>query len=434
MNTCLCLLALLLAGCVIGAMATGTKAFFARLRATGRLNMFLTAAAVAAMVAYGGSKPPSPQPPGPGPSPVPPPGPVTVKHRLYTGVTGAAPALASEYNGYLFVADGVPAGTIQVKVGRPNARTGLASVRATVQLAGERKLTLKGAQSGKALLSSDGPTSVELVGKNAEKCTVELGMYALGGSYGEYGIDGARNLFTSKDKAEKSAAEDELAKKWTGAMSSAWDGGALSASVARRGRAKVSGFLADGTRVSANGTLLVGDKWCCVPVVPRKAVVSCAFWVDRQAGADVAVEGLGDSAVAGRPGELAKGAVFEADADSAIWSAFPGSVLKEYLPSGVDVVQDGARWTVAKPGKVVYERGTTTVDVSKLGDNPAGVRLTFRQKDGTFRGSFKVYSDNGSGRLKATTVSVTGVVVDGEGFGTAFVRKYGAAGICIAVP
>ncbi|MBQ5531562.1 MAG: InlB B-repeat-containing protein, partial [Kiritimatiellae bacterium] len=64
---------------------------------------------------------------------------------------GAAPGLASVYDGYLYNKEnGALAGTIQIKVGKPNKNTGLASVKATLQLTGQKKLTLKAVEKGKA--------------------------------------------------------------------------------------------------------------------------------------------------------------------------------------------------------------------------------------------------------------------------------------------
>jgi hypothetical protein len=71
--------------------------------------------------------------------------------RLYDDVVGAAPTeAATEYNGYLVDAAGALKGTIQVKVGKPNKKTGLAAVKATVVPVVGRKISLKGAEKGTA--------------------------------------------------------------------------------------------------------------------------------------------------------------------------------------------------------------------------------------------------------------------------------------------
>ena len=48
----------------------------------------------------------------------------------------------------------------------------------------------------------------------------------------------------------------------------------------------------------------------------------------------------------------------------------------------------------------------------------------YKAEDGTFSGAFKVCVDNGQ-RVKAVTVKVCGVVLDGKGYGSAYVKKVG---------
>ena len=70
------------------------------------------------------------------------------------------------------------------------------------------------------------------------------------------------------------------------------------------------------------------------------------------------------------------------------------------------------------------------VDEAKLGENPSGLKLTYKKADGSFKGSFKVYADV-KGKLKATTVSVSGIVLNGVGYGTATVKGKGAVEVTI---
>ena len=89
-------------------------------------------------------------------------------------------------------------------------------------------------------------------------------------------------------------------------------------------------------------------------------------------------------------------------------------------------VGGGAKWTLPKAGKVAYLRGTTDVDEAKLLENPSALKLTYTAKTGAFKGSFKAYADVG-GKPKGTTVKVTGVLVNGVGYGTATVKGDSAA-------
>ncbi len=330
------------------------------------------------------------------------------------GVEGAVPAAAaSVYDGCLYDRVGAVAGTIQVKVGKPNARTRLSAVKATVIDRDGRKKNLRAAGNGTTLLSVDGPTTVLCGGI----CVVTLGAQGMCGRYGNYTIDGARNVFVSKDSGDKAVASATLGK-WSGAMNVAWPGvqgwNALSMTIAAKGKAKVAGTLANGTKVSATSQLVVGEDWGCVPVVCAKKNERIAFnvWfpVNGQDVRSPNVVGLAN-AVAGRPGTLKAGAKFQ------LGATMGDAVYEAYLPDGVPV-GGGAKWTLPKAGKVVYRRGTTEVDATKLGENPSALRLTYKTRDGSFKGSFKAYADVNA-KPKATTVKVAGVLVNGIGYGTA---------------
>ena len=341
-----------------------------------------------------------------------------VNYFLYDSVAGAVSGTAAAtYDGYLCDANGNVKGTIQVKVGKPNKKTGLAAVKATVIGQDGKKKTLKAAEKGKALIAADGPTTVSLAGGDA--CEVILGAKGMSGTYGSYAIDGALNVFTSKDAADKTVATAVLGK-WQGAVNVAWQGAqgwnGISVSIAAKGKAKVSGTLANGTKVSAKGQLIVGEEWCCVPVVvSKKARFAFNVWLPKAAtsAALPAVVGLSD-AIVGKPGTLKGGATFRLDA------VLGDAKYETYLPDGL-AVGGGAKWTLPKAGKVQLAKDGT-VDAAKLGENPSALKLTYKAKDGSFKGSFKAYADVG-GKPKGTTVKVTGVLVNGVGYGSATLNK-----------
>ena len=344
---------------------------------------------------------------------------------LYDPVVGAVSGTAaSTYDGYLRDASGNVKGTIQVKVGKPNAKTGLAAVKATVVGLDGKKKSLKAAAKGKVAIAANGPTTVSLAG--GEACEMILGTKGLSGTYGNYTIDGALNVFTSKDAADKAVASAVLGK-WQGAVNVAWrlagDGSpyqTLSVTIVAKGKAKVTGTLADGTKVSAKGQLIVGEEWCCVPVVvPKKAQLAFNVWLPRNGAAagtaaphtaDPVVVGLGADVKVGKPGTLKGGATFR------LGAAMGDAKYDAYLPDGL-AVTGGAKWTLPKAGKVQLAKDGT-VDASKLGENPSALKLTYKAKDGSFKGSFKAYADVG-GKPKGTTVKVMGVLVNGVGYGMA---------------
>lgn len=357
-------------------------------------------------------------------------GDLEVFYYLYEDAVGTVPtAAASTYDGYLYK-DNEFVGTIQVKVGKPNKKTHLSSVKATVAGLDGKKKKLKAAEKGKAPIAMDGPTRISFTGGDA--CEVTLGLYGMVGKYGNYDIDGARNLFMSRDAADKSVAAAVL-NAWKGAVNAAWEGAhgwnGISVAIANKGKAKVSVTLADGTKASANGQLIVGERWCCVPaLVIKKAQLPFLLWLPRdgQDAGSLGVVGI-DGAVVGKPGSLKAGAEFHIDA--AAFDAMWGRHAMPYLPDGV-AVESGTRWALPKAGKVAYVRGTTDVDPAKLLDNPSALKLTYRAKDGTFKGTFKVYEEV-NGKPKATTVNVTGVLVDGMGYGSATIRKVGGLPVTV---
>ena len=127
---------------------------------------------------------------------------------------------------------------------------------------------------------------------------------------------------------------------------------------------------------------------------------------------------------------LNDGATFVLDVEG-LCELLGDDTYAEYLPDGLSVAQSGAKWVVeggAKAGKVVVNKKTGEIDESKLGANPSALKLSFKAKTGAFSGSFRAYT-NVKGKPKATTVSVTGLVVDGVGYGVATVKKLGSASV-----
>ena len=136
------------------------------------------------------------------------------------------------------------------------------------------------------------------------------------------------------------------------------------------------------------------------------------------------------------------GAKVYVDVDGALGDrALPEGTLEGLLPDGVPVIAAGGKWKFAKAASVKWakpKKGAArperydaesgkglVVDTSK-GGNLSGMKLSYTPKKGTFKGSFKVYALEGAGKatkLKKYTVKVSGVVVDGVGYGTATCKK-----------
>ena len=342
------------------------------------------------------------------------------------GVYGVVPAgAASVYDGYLYDDGGNIKGIIQFKIGKAGAKDGMASATATVVLSDGQRKSLKAVGKGKVKLLAYWPTEIEFSG--GEACKVMVGSNGVSGYYGGYKVSGSRNFFTSKVKAEANAAADVI-KPWTGSYAVMWNGGTASVAIDKKGKAKASVTLSNGSKGTVTSQVLFGDEWLCIPVVvsSKKVNVSFAIWLPAEGGAPL-VNGPGDDAIVGRVGALNDGAKFVIDKNDALWQNVSASAMTEYLPDGVPVSVKGSKWTLPKAGKLAMKKGE--LDASKAGDNPSGLKLT-PKKDGTFSGSFKVYYAERGG-LKSKTANVAGIVVDGIGYGTATIKNVGSIQIRI---
>ena len=338
-------------------------------------------------------------------------------------------AAAETYDGYVYTEDGILKGTVQVKAAKAklNRKTGktVSKITVAIQLAGEKKVTAKG--------DLDLATVKFEATAGGRALSLAIGANGVTGRYGAYYIDGAQNKFTSKDASDKQEGAAALAR-WQGVYTLArrdadgWSG--FSLTVAAKGKVKVQGVLVDGTKLSATSQLLVGEGGiCAIPVViAKKANVAFNVWLTDDG---VEVVGLDGEVVVGKLASLKADVQFSLDVEA--FSALLGDgTYAKYLPYGLAVAQNGTKWVVAggvKAGKVQLAKDGT-VDEAKAGENPSGLKLTYKAKDGTFKGSFKAYEDV-NGKPKAVTVNVTGVLVDGVGYGSATIKKVGGVPVTV---
>ncbi len=383
---------------------------------------------------------------------------------------GTAFAAARTYDGYLYhfeggtpVVDPVVfsrriAGTILVKTAaaRTDRRTGRTTARATVtiQIPGERRVSLSGEMD-----AGTSPGFLSVTAKDGRTLDLVVGVDGIMGVFDDgYGIDGARNVFSSRDATDRERTSHVIGQisYSYGTVNLAWEStreedgtpcgwNGLSLKVGSAGRTRITGTLADGTRVSATAQLiLVGGypdgEQCCIPVVVDKKPHRLAFclWFLEDITLCTpyrllcqGVEGLdGDVRFGGA--WMIGDAAFRVDT-GALGELFDDWTYEGYGPDGVSVEQVGTKWRVAggaRPGRVVLGRDGF-VDEAKAGENPSALTLAYRAKEGTFTGAFKYYVPSARGAPVAKTVNVYGVVVDGVGYGTAVVRGKGAVSVMV---
>lgn len=115
----------------------------------------------------------------------------------------------------------------------------------------------------------------------------------------------------------------------------------------------------------------------------------------------------------------------------------PGFVCDSLFPAEEPIAVNKGKWKFGKAASVSWKKPKgerakrLVVDTSKGRTNLSGIKLSYAPKSGLFRGTAKIYAlDNvvpeillGKVKLKKRTVKVTGVAVDGVGYGQAVLKK-----------
>ena len=128
---------------------------------------------------------------------------------------------------------------------------------------------------------------------------------------------------------------------------------------------------------------------------------------------------------------------FNVDMDKVPDFGKDGVILNAALPLGEQIkVSGGAKWQFNKAPSLKYKKNPSSgmYELQGLNDalrpNKSALKLTYTQKTGLFKGSFKVYSTNEglvangkSPKLKKFTVNVVGFVIDAVGIGQAVIAK-----------
>ena len=350
--------------------------------------------------------------------------------------------VANVYDGIVAYDDvGQPDGFINVKVGKVSKK-GVCKVTAVIQVAGEKKVTVKGefrvADGEFTATTKDG----RVLGLVFTHNTIVgyFDDFSLG-----YFIEGTRNqIASSGSSAEKSTAEaavNRLVGNYTIAYrfkdEKGWND--FSLAVMKKGKCKISGRLSNGKSVSTTSQLIVGRDCCCVPVVGAANWDCCRSPIDFTFSIYFPNDGTKPftlcfaNVVVAPVTALGSGRAFRMDSEDcdslydAIYGMYGREIEDEFLPygDGVPVEQRGAKWIVAngvKAGKIKVDREKGMYDANGSA-NPSGLKLSFTAKTGLFKGSFKIYTIDENVKLKSFTATVNGIVVDGCGYGTATLKK-----------
>ena len=313
---------------------------------------------------------------------------------------------AQTYDAYVLDADGKLYGTARLSVGRPNRKTRLASVRLVVRPVGGGKLTFKATErKGRATIPADGAANVMLACRD-QTLQLKVGTEGVEGAWGAYTLYGVRTR-------KGASAYAQWARKKAVALATAEGGYAsFSLRIKANGGVKVGGTAADGASVSANVRLMLSDSGeeACVAVVGgKKAPLGFVLWL--RPGADGAVEESVESVSGGTDGVAGDAVLVRQE-----MSFSAGEMKAELAWSRRKRFVVGRQW--------IYGR------IGSVDDRQLGLRLSYQESTGEFKGKYTTYLLEGD-RPRRRTVTVRGVFVDGVGYGTAFVKGAASMPVCI---
>jgi len=364
-------------------------------------------------------------------------------YRLYSDpIYGQIPALykGGKYNGYAVGDDGNITGTFTFVVKKP--KKGAATAAAT--------LTFTALSTGKRTKHT-GTVNLQTGTGTGALSGLLVGTTAVGGNIDkagelEGGIDAAKakraDFLSALAKFNRRSYGIALETDSVNGTGSAFANGfsILSIAISTKGKAKVTGVLADGTKVTVSSQMTVGDDTCCIPVLySKKSRFGFTVWFDRQTLELLDLTALTTWQKIVKPtfeadwfpvafdsrSYLANGTKTVTLDPDVLYHLVPAAITQ--TPSEVTLNVTGkTAWNAGKAAKVMYKSGTVSVN----GSNISGLKLSFLPKTGLFKGSFTVYSVS-KGKLIRNKFSVNGIVIDGTGYGSAVLRNKGVVSLLI---
>ncbi|MBQ6137745.1 MAG: hypothetical protein IJI73_10300, partial [Kiritimatiellae bacterium] len=205
---------------------------------------------------------------------------------------GPMPTMAAQYFGALFDEDGVVCGSVEVTLKKANRRAGARKAKLKIEPIGGRKISFTG------VVGLDGTVSGRVAGYDV---SLVMGEKGLSGVIGAWSVSCARARGASRD--DIAVRVEQLKGRTYGIVLGTTDANAgfirenseIMVKVSGRGKTRIKGVLADGTRVSASSSVVVaGGGAVCVPVVVRafrgkKGGFGFLLWMD---GDEISVTGL----------------------------------------------------------------------------------------------------------------------------------------------
>lgn len=349
---------------------------------------------------------------------------------------------ANEYNGWLRGEDGAICGLITVNTSKYSGHTKSVKVKASVKFLSNTirfPVTAFGVE-GCVVCGDELSFSAFTLEKGEYTATLEIGTGGLSGVFSDgsatYSVDGGLNFFKKRDAESKVKAATCPDGIWSIAVKNADDEdqspfsrgiGALSLKFLSKGKARISGYLGNGSRVSQISQAVIGiNDMVAVPfyTTPNSKRGRFGFIAWFKNGKLLSVDSIAKWVAAG-PDD------FESDVTvSFTMSPGLGSIPAEMelainpLPEtilGMPVLED-----------VSYDQITAKTKKWK-GTSLSTFNVSVNSINGLFTGTMDFRLLRANGRERKLRGKVRGVVVGGAGYGFVYVKNAGTWAIRVAL-
>lgn len=330
---------------------------------------------------------------------------------------------AQRYTGWLTDADGGLAGTFMFKTGRRTSRN---KVKVSGWILRDGKKT-----RFPTVDVEDFNSSVPLTGKKGALASVKFGETGLTGHVVldgvSYSLNGGRDVFRGKDADSKARAAKSPVGTWSVVLKPADEEapspfargyGALSVQLRAKGKARIKGWLGDGTSVSLSSQAIVGEKgMSCLPVCAKKKGSGIGFVIWFKDGRLFSIDTVSKWQSKGSQDFVA--------------TCTPSSTMS----AGIGVIDEKLDLEIDGLESVLYEGlppigdpsldEVTVVGKKWLGTEVSRLKLTLKSGTGLLSGSMRIDFEKTDGHLKKIKGVVRGVVMGGAGYGTLVIRGVG---------
>lgn len=327
------------------------------------------------------------------------------------------------FDGTMYYQDYVPKGTIELKI-KANPRDNTLTGTVKMNIDG-KKVAYKG--WGTTQRNEDNYAEIEFY---FDKYSCEGNFFTDDPKGKEY--DGCLLVCDATNEIGAAGPRRKTVGAYAGSYAFVFgDGSSFLLTVKQNGTTKLTGTLADGTKISSSSRAVFhicmdGGSFPFALQLRDGRTFSCDFGIyeaydnedyDSYGGLMSLSGQYYETEMAGRAGGN-----LPASSELELWygdSATPDPwdeddwLVEDAFPWGMELTTSGGKLILPKAGRVSIERGTG--EIVSTGENPSGMKLTYKPATGQITGSFNVYAVTPAYKLKKYTLKVSGIYIQGYG-------------------